>query len=60
MALSILPMFALQAARGALVDPVAPVIFAVIALVATGLIGLGAVGRPVRVRPTMAAPGRSL
>ena len=59
MALSILPMFGFQAARGDLVDPVVPTIFAVIALVAVGLIGLGSIRQPVRVRPAMAAQGRS-
>jgi hypothetical protein len=60
MALSILPMFAFQAARGEVVDPVAPTIFVVIALVAVGLIALGALGRPLTVRPAVAAAGRSL
>jgi hypothetical protein len=60
MALSILPMFAFQAARGDVVDPVAPTIFVVIALVAVGLVALGAIERPLTVRPAVAAPGRSL
>ncbi len=60
MALSILPMFAFQAIRGDVVDPVAPTIFVAIALVAAGIIGLRAMGRPLTVRPAVAAPGRSL
>jgi hypothetical protein len=54
MALSILPMFAFEAARGELVDPVALTIFLVIVLVATYLIGIGAIGRRVRVGAAMA------
>ena len=60
MALSILPMFAFQAVRGDVVDPVAPTIFVVIALVAVGLIAFGAIGRPLTIRPAVAAPGRSV
>lgn len=60
MALSILPMFAFEAARGAVFDPVAPTIFVVIAVIALTLIGLGATGRPVTPSPAMASPGRSV
>jgi hypothetical protein len=60
MALSILPMFAFQAARGDVIDPVAPTIFCAIALVAVGLIALGAIGRPLDVRASVAARGGSL
>ena len=42
MALSIVPMFAFQATRGAIVDPLPPIIFAVIAVVATILVARGA------------------
>ena len=55
MALSILPMFAFEAARGEVVDPVAPTIFVVIAVVAVGLITPSAIGRPLTVRPAVAA-----
>jgi hypothetical protein len=53
-------MFAFEAARGDVVDPVAPTIFVVIALVAGGLIAPGAIGRPLTVRPAAAAHGRGL
>jgi hypothetical protein len=51
MALSILPMFAFEAFRGEAVDPVAPAIFIVIALIAAALVlasGLGASRAPRR------------
>ena len=55
MALSILPMFAFEAARGQLSDPVAPVIFVAIAVVAGLLLGFGGMPRPASVGRSVAA-----
>jgi hypothetical protein len=54
MALSILPMFVFEAMRGQIVDPVAPLVFGVIAVVAGALVGRGAT-RPLVMARTVPA-----